>query len=71
MPDVRYEMLMMIEVVITKSTLPGGFLRLNRPVGWPAGRTTRHPHGSAGTKVTNRDRFCGERSCLVRCHPMG
>lgn len=39
MPDVRYEMLMMIEVVITKSTLPGGFLRLNRPVRWPAGRT--------------------------------
>jgi hypothetical protein len=36
---VRYEMRMMIEVVITKITLPGGFLRLNRPVGWPAGRT--------------------------------
>tara|TARA_B100000085_G_C18424521_1_gene464127 strand:- start:420 stop:608 length:189 start_codon:yes stop_codon:yes gene_type:complete len=29
-PDVRYEMLMMIEVVITADSLPGALLRLNR-----------------------------------------
>jgi len=28
--DVRYEMLMMIEVVITANSLPGALLRLNR-----------------------------------------
>jgi hypothetical protein len=30
MPDVRYEMLMMITVAITASILPGALLRLNQ-----------------------------------------
>jgi len=54
-PDVRYEMRMMIEVVITKITLPGGLRRLNRQPTCLVGRMAQREHGPAGTKVTNRE----------------